>query len=78
MMDPRMTPGGGGQAGELNARFNRMNVNADSFVPNVQAPSFVPGGHPAGRGGGYMAPHYRGYPMHGEYEQRSLESVLVL
>ena len=65
-MDPRMTAGG--QTGDISARFGRMNVNADSFVPNVQAPSFVPGGQPgASRGGSYMPPHYGGYPLHGGF-----------
>jgi hypothetical protein len=57
--------GGGGQPDDMSTRFGRMNVNADSFVPNVQAPSFIPGGRPGG--GGYVPHHYGGYPMHGEY-----------
>lgn len=50
-----MEPRPPGQGGDLGDRFRRMNVNAQSFVPNVQAPSFVPYGP------------YGGYPpMHGE------------
>jgi hypothetical protein len=58
--------GGGGQPGDMGTRFGRMNVNADSFVPNVQAPSFIPGGPPGG--GGYVPRHYGGYPMHGHHQ----------
>lgn len=59
-LDPRVPPG---QGGDLNTRFGRMNVNANAFVPNVQAHSFVPGS--AGGSGGY-GPPYGSYPMHGE------------
>ena len=58
LMDPRPPPG---QGGDLGARFGRMNVNAQSFVPNVQAPSFVP------QGSGFGPPY--NYPMqHGEQQ----------
>jgi len=50
-----MEPRPPGQGGDLGDRFRRMNVNAQSFVPNVQARSFVP----LGPYGGYP-------PMHGE------------
>lgn len=57
-MDPRPP----GQGGGLSDQFRRMNVNAQSFVPNVQAPSFVPYGP------------YGGYPpMHGEMRGRGGE-----
>ena len=46
-----------GQGGDLGAQFRRMNVNATSFVPNAQAPTFVP------YGGQY------GYPVPGEQEK---------
>ena len=59
IMEPHVTAGP--QAGDMNTRFSRMNVNAHSFVPNVQAQSFVPGG----AGGGYPTTHHGGYPMHG-------------
>ena len=42
------------QGGDFNARFGRMNVNAQPFVPNVGAQPFVPGVYP---------PY--GYPGHG-------------
>jgi hypothetical protein len=61
--------GGGGQPDDMSTRFGRMNVNADSFVPNVQAPSFIPGGRPGG--GGYVPHHYGGYPMHGHHQPRA-------
>lgn len=61
-LDPRVPPG---QGGDLNTRFGRMNVNANTFVPNVQAHSFVPGA--AGGGGGGYGPPYGSYPMHGEF-----------
>lgn len=61
IMDPHMAPAGQ-TAGDLNMRFSGMNVNAHSFVPNVQAQSFVPGG----AGVRYPASHHGGYPMHGE------------
>ena len=57
LMDPRPPPG---QGGDLSTRFGRMNVNAQSFVPNVQAPSFVP------QGSGFGPPY--NYPMHGEQQ----------
>lgn len=60
IMDSHIPPGG--QPGDMNARFSRMNVNAHSFVPNVRAQSFVP----SGAGGGYPAARHGGYPMHGE------------
>ena len=60
-LDPRVPPG---QSGDLNTRFGRMNVNANTFVPNVQAHSFVPGS--AGGSSGY-GPPYGSYPMHGEH-----------
>ena len=64
-MDPRLSAaaGGGTAPGDMSARFGQMNVNADSFVPNVQAPSFIPGGRPGASG--YAPRHYGGYPMHG-------------
>lgn len=71
-MDPRMSAAGGSQAGDMSTRFGRMNVNADSFVPNIQAPSFIPGGRP---GGGYVPHHYGGYPMHGEYNMNPDQSA---
>ena len=42
------------QGGDMNARFARMNVNAQPFIPNVGAQPFVPGVYP---------PY--GYPAHG-------------
>ena len=63
--DPRVPyPGGQGRVpGDYNAQFSRMNIGASSFVPNVQAPTFIPGGH--GMPPGYP-PHYGGgYQMHG-------------
>lgn len=68
MMDHHMTSGGG-QSGDINTSFCQMNVNAHSFVPNVGAQTFVPGGVASGGGGGgrgYSHSQYGGYPMHGE------------
>lgn len=44
------------QGGDMNARFARMNVNAQPFIPNVGAQPFVPAVYP---------PY--GYPAHGMY-----------
>ena len=44
------------QGGDMNARFARMNVNAQPFIPNAGAQPFVPAVYP---------PY--GYPAHGMY-----------
>ena len=55
--------GSGRMPFDYNAQFGRMNINANSFVPNVQAPTFVPGGH--GMPPGYSPQYAGGYPVHG-------------
>ena len=62
--DHNIPPGGGqGSAARFNAHFAQMNINAQPFVPNVQAQQFVPMG-----GGMHHGYPYGGYPMHGECE----------
>ena len=46
-------PRGGHIPPDYHNQFARMNIGAPSFVPNVQAQAFVPGGFPAHHPGGY-------------------------
>ena len=65
---PPGASGGQGTAAQFNARFGQMNINAQPFIPNVQAQQFV------SIGGGLHGYSYGGYPMPGEF----WESVFVV